>query len=349
MSSSPESSATPPRVDSSPTAPVEIEAADRAATHAQAAPVSAPAPAEAPAPAARPVTPRRGRARPPRGLHAYNRRFYERIANDPRVTSRTVHEQFHLGRRDPSKVNICIRHDVDRALNHVIPLAEYEAAMGVRTSYYFLTDTAPYDLWASEAPRVVASLGHEVGLHSDHMYEQVALGRDGLSRLREDVERLSEHAGVPVRGVCWHGSSYLRPYGINNYDLYQDLEASELGLEYHDSVFYEPGTRSWRTPILSDSENNLRFARGKPTWAIDQRGLGEELLYVAHPRGMFPLSMCQPLNWPDYPHFPPNNVQRTLLMDLRSMIAYNKDYLGPRRIERARRIIRWLEKLGFKG
>lgn len=287
--------------------------------------------------------------RAPAGLHAYNRRFYERIASDPAVVARTVHAQFHRREVDADRVNVCIRHDVDRALNHVIPLAEYEAAMGVRTSYFFLTDTAPYDIWASEAPRIVASLGHEVALHSDHHYEQVALGRDGLTRLREDVERLSEHAGVAVRGVCWHGSSYLKPYGINNYDLYEDLDPSELGLDYHDSVFYLPGTRKWRTPILSDSENNLRFARGKPTWSIDQRAPGEELLYVAHPRGMFPLGMCQPLNWPDFPHFPPNNVERTLLMDLRSLIAYNKEYLGPRRVERVRRIIRGLERFGFKG
>ena len=284
---------------------------------------------------------------PPKGLRPYNVQFYRTIAHDPRYRVGSVYELFYLGQAGPDRVNVCIRHDVDRALNLVLPIAEYEDALGIHTSYYFLTETAPYDLWSSDVPRKLVEMGHEVGLHSDQMYEQAALGRDALQRLHDDVRRLGKLCRAPIKGVTWHGGAYLRPFKVHNYDLYEDFSPSDLGLEYHDSVFYKPGTRKWRMPILSDAENNLRFVPGKPGWMLRQGMPGDELLYVAHPRAMFRKRFCQELNWPDFPHFPPVTAKRTLLMDLKSLLAYNKLYLGERKVRRIRMLIRILEKLPF--
>ncbi|MAG93331.1 MAG: hypothetical protein CMJ48_06230, partial [Planctomycetaceae bacterium] len=191
--------------------------------------------------------------RPPAELKTCFRPFYKLISENERYLTQTVYEQYGLERRDPAKVNIAIRHDVDVAFDRVLTLAEYEHDIGIRASYYFLTDTAPYRLWDSDVPRRLIELGHEVGLHSDHRYEEVALGRDGLARLREDVARLSELCGRPIRGVVWHGGKHLRPVQAHNYELYESLTAGELGLEYHDAALYHEGTRKWRcSHLLTD-------------------------------------------------------------------------------------------------
>jgi hypothetical protein len=287
-------------------------------------------------------------ARAPRGLGRAFVRMYEALAGDGRVVVRPVVEHFARDERGADRVNVCIRHDVDIRLDKVLELAEYERALGLRSSWYFLTDTAPYRVWESDVPRRVAEMGHEVGVHSDHLYEQLALGRDGLARLREDVERMSAHAGSRVRGVCWHGGKHIAAFKANNYDLYKDIPAGELGLEYHDSVFYHPGTRKWRsTQILSDGENSLRFVPGKPASVIAQINPGEDLLIVTHPFMMYPLRFPPTVRYPAYPHLSPPR-KRTLVMDLKSCLAYNKPYLGEEKTERLRRAIALLERMGLK-
>ena len=201
---------------------------------------------------------------PARKLLKYFRVFYAAIADNPKIHHQTVFEQYALERRHSKCVNVAIRHDVDLALDLVLPLAEYERMLSIRASYYFLTKTAPYDLWNSNVPRRIAQMGHEVGLHSDHAYEAKALHADGLARIREDVKRLSDLAGVPVKGMVWHGGKHAKALGIHNYDLYEKVPAQDLGLVYHDAALYHPRTRKWKCAhLLSDSENNLRFVPGK--------------------------------------------------------------------------------------
>ena len=295
------------------------------------------------------MSPARGQARPPRDLLRPFRVLYQTLAGDARYRVRPVVEHFAREERDPGAVNVCIRHDVDIALDFVPALAEYEAALGLRATYYFLTDTAPYRLWESDIPRRVAALGHEVGVHSDHHYEQLALGRDGLARLREDVVRLAEHAECPVHGVAWHGGKHVAAYEANNYDLYREQDPAALGLAYHDAVFYQPGTRRWRSDhLLSDGENSLRFVPGKPRRMLESAGVGEDLLVVTHPFMMIPPARRPRPDYPPYPHLSPPR-RRTLLADLKSCLAYNKPYLGPRRTQWLRRTIAGLERAGLKA
>ena len=281
----------------------------------------------------------------PADLKACFRPFYTLIHAEDRYVTQTVYEQYALARRDASKVNIAIRHDVDIAFDRVLPLAEYEHGLGVRASYYFLTDTAPYDLWHSDVPRRLIALGHEVGLHSDHRYEELALGRDGLARLREDVERLSELCGERIHGVVWHGGKHLRPLGAHNYDLYETLEASDLGLEYHDAVLYQEGTRKWCCKqLLTDGENNLRFVPGKMKHQLEAASAGDDVLFVGHPVMMFRGGAKVALEYPTFPHLSPP-VPRTLALDLKSLLAYNKAYLGERKVRWIRRLLSVVERL----
>ncbi len=288
------------------------------------------------------------RVKPPAGLRRAFVNMYERLARDARIRVRPVVEHYARGERDAGLVNVCIRHDVDIRLDRAVEIARYEADLGLRSSWYFLTDTAPYRVWESDIPREIAAMGHEVGVHSDHLYEQLALGRDGLARLREDVRRMAEHARATIHGVCWHGGKHIAAFGANNYDLYKDIPPAELGLEYHDAVFYHEGTRKWRCDrIISDGENNLRFVPGKPGRVLDEADAGADILVVTHPFMMYPLRFPPSVRYPDYPHLSPPR-KRTLVMDLKSCIAYNKEYLGKTRTDRLRRLVNRLERIGLR-
>jgi peptidoglycan/xylan/chitin deacetylase (PgdA/CDA1 family) len=284
----------------------------------------------------------------PRGLRKAFVNFYAEVADDSRYRCRTVYDHFCRERRIGDRVNVCIRHDVDVALNLVVRLAEYERTLGLVSTWYFLTDTAPYDIWSSDVPGKLREMGHEVGLHSDHHYEQVALGRDGLERLREDVRRLGDLAGGPILGAAWHGGKHLTPYGVRNYDLYEDIEPEDLGLAYHDRVFYRPGTRTWRSTVLiSDGENNMRFVPGKVRHALRSMLPGSDVLMICHPMFMFESEYVQAPKYPDYPHLSPP-PDRTLVADLRSLLAYNRGHLGPKTVKWIRRLVGILEALGRK-
>lgn len=284
----------------------------------------------------------------PKGLAHPFKLIYRELADQSRYVTRTVYDHFLLKKWSDDLVNICLRHDVDIALNLVIPLAEYERELGLFSSYYFLTDTAPYDIWNSEIPRRLTEMGHEVGLHSDHYYEQVALGRDGLVRLKEDAERLGELARVENVGVAWHGGKHMLPFKCMNYELYENIPASELGLLYHDAVFYYPDTRKWSSnTIISDGENNMRFNPHIGQKRLRAEKVGGDVLIVGHPYYIYTHQMRPKPVYPNYPHLSPPN-SRTLLMDLKSFVAYNKNHISPRTVWFVRRIIKLIEWLSVK-
>lgn len=282
--------------------------------------------------------------KPPKGLKKCFRAFYNEITNRDVFSSGTVRDHYFEKRLFPDKVNVCVRHDVDIAIDLVLPLAEYEASWGISASYYFLTDTAPYRIWQSDIPRKLVELGHEVGLHSDHFYEQLALNRDGLARLREDIRKLSELCGKNISGVVWHGGKHLTPFKIRNYDLYKDIAPQSLNLDYHDAALYIPNTMKWAAnELISDGENNLRFIPGKVRKTVKKMLPGQQLLFIGHPFMMFEQGFQHRMDYPNYPYLSPPN-KRNFVMDLKSLVAYNKEYLGEKRTEKIKTLINWLEK-----
>ncbi len=193
-------------------------------------------------------------------IPAYGRTF-DALADQGRYAVRGVAEHYldHGARPDPGRVTVVLRVDVDCGLHLVPALAEALHARGLRGSIYFLTHPERhYRLWDSGIPARAAALGLEVGLHSDHLYEQLTDGVDGLARLREDVARLAHEAGAPVRGMTFHGHPEIEALGRTNWELTRDVPPAALGLEYHDGrggPYHDPARGSWWPPCdlaLSD-------------------------------------------------------------------------------------------------
>ena len=150
---------------------------------------------------------------------------------------------------DPTKINVVLRIDVDFGFHLSIPLAEALNKFGVHASHYFLTfPSRYYSIWDSGIPRRIAELGQEVGLHSDHLFDELTNRTDGLSRLKDDLAKLGEEAGQRIRGVVYHGHHGINALGRTNWELTRDIPAKSLGLDYHEGLkdcYIKPGASFW--------------------------------------------------------------------------------------------------------
>lgn len=136
------------------------------------------------------------------------------------------------GDKNASAAALILRHDVDRRPKNALAMAEMEAALGVRASYYFRM--VPVSFVPGIVERI-AALGHEIGYHYEDWDRAkgdpdraMALFEDALDRLR---------AIAPVRTMCMHGSPLARE---NNMTLWRHRSFEGHGVR--DCVLSYPWT-----------------------------------------------------------------------------------------------------------
>ncbi len=178
--------------------------------------------------------------------------LFKELGKSEKYECRTVYEHYVINKSKPvnNKVTVVLRVDVDNGFHLSEPLVNFMNNYGLKASHYFLTHPKRYyDLWKSNIPKKIHENGHEVGIHSDHYYEQLEFKVDGLSNLKEDIKRLSNLIGEPIKGMVYHGHPAIDLKGLKNWDLTKDIESKELGLEYHDglkSCYIDPHSKSWK-------------------------------------------------------------------------------------------------------
>jgi hypothetical protein len=103
-----------------------------------------------------------------------------------------------------------LRHDVDFSPEAALRMAELEANMGIRASYFVLLSTPYYNLLSEQYldfPRRLLDMGHEVGLHYDvRIYR--AFGRYSLLETLEAHScLLTKLSGKRVKSIAMHNPS----------------------------------------------------------------------------------------------------------------------------------------------
>ena len=157
----------------------------------------------------------------------------------PKYEVRTVFGHYVSNAGVPSQkgITVVLRIDVDDALHLSLPLAKHLKERGLTGSHFFLTRPKRYyDIWSSNIPRSIHQLGQEVGLHSDHYFEQLKYGVDGLIELKNDIRKLSALIGDDIKGMVYHGHDEMNEFGTTNWELTKNLHPEELGLKYHDGL-----------------------------------------------------------------------------------------------------------------
>jgi hypothetical protein len=148
---------------------------------------------------------------------------------------------------------VTVRHDMDHDVENAVRFAEWEAAHGIRATYYVLhgdwywggpeaTEPSPMVLKALER---IASLGHEIGLHNTAITLALKTGRDPFAILERDLGAL-RRAGFEVTGSVAHGDPLCHQVGYVNSELFTECTRPERYDPSRELAFELPGGRTHR-------------------------------------------------------------------------------------------------------
>lgn len=105
----------------------------------------------------------------------------------------------------------CImRHDVDMDMGQAEKLAQLEADLGVKSTYFVLLNTDFYNLFSSENTRRlkrIISLGHTVGLHFDEVQYNITDDDELIDKILTERKALSAITDTQINCVSMHRPS----------------------------------------------------------------------------------------------------------------------------------------------
>lgn len=148
---------------------------------------------------------------------------------------------------------VILRHDIDNSIDKSVKLAELEAELGVKSTYFVLLTSDFYNPSSKKSIDglfKIQKLGHEIGLHFDEMaYDELKSVPKAIIR---EVDILSDIIGTPVTTVSMHRPSqqtlnadYKMPGMINSYGK----------TFFNDFKYLSDSRRRWREPVLDIIKN----------------------------------------------------------------------------------------------
>jgi hypothetical protein len=108
----------------------------------------------------------------------------------------------------PSTRHVLWRHDVDFSVHRALRLAEIEAELGARATYFMYPHSQFYNLLSDlviHKARQILELGHDLGLHFDPtFYGGATPGKELLDRIASERDMLSDLFGRTPVAVSFH-------------------------------------------------------------------------------------------------------------------------------------------------
>jgi len=175
-----------------------------------------------------------------------------------------------------------LRHDVDYSLESALRLAKDEAARGIHATYFLLTNGEYYNLLSpvhAHVPRMLTTLGHEVGLHYDAALFDGFEPEEWDSLLDLQVQLLERLSGSSVTSIAMHqpGLTIRDPFRSN--PRYVNVYAERF---CRDVVYLSDSCRAWKnaavhTLVLGPLPAHLQLGLHPINWADDDRS--RELIF----------------------------------------------------------------------
>ena len=176
---------------------------------------------------------------------------------------------------NPNKQDVVVRHDVDFSVKRALEIAELERSIGIKSSYFFLTNSDFYNILEEECVFQISridKLGHEISIHFD-------LGQGPLDktssakRLRKEIALFEETFGKKVKIISFH-----RPatYGID--DNLSKIVANTYQDKFMKSLVYFSDSRgAWPhgCPTTHDAFRDQRAIQilTHPIWWANEKKL----------------------------------------------------------------------------
>ncbi|SPD74049.1 conserved hypothetical protein [uncultured Desulfobacterium sp.] len=186
-----------------------------------------------------------------------------------------------------------IRHDVDRKPNNSLKMAEVEAELGIRATYYF---RAKPNVFNVPVIREIESMGHEIGYHYESLSDY---NGDMFLALKGFMHNLNKFREVvPIRTISMHGAP-LSPF--DNRDIWREpknhaLLINELGIlgeiyldiDYSDIVYINDTGRNWFSSKSNIRDHvatrlNLDFKNGDELYNYLAVSADPRLVFQIHP------------------------------------------------------------------
>jgi hypothetical protein len=172
----------------------------------------------------------------------------------------------------PCSGDLFLRHDVDLSLPAAVEMAELEAELGARATYFLMTESVFYNLGSSEGLAAVArlrELGHAVGLHA--VYPNAAFDErfdPVLSWHNPDSSMMSEPVAIGVNAYAepWFDPAHYCSDSNQRWRSgcpHDELRAGSfdwLQLLMHPEIWVYPGATMGETMhAMLDSERARRL------------------------------------------------------------------------------------------
>lgn len=137
-------------------------------------------------------------------MHAYTQLLNAIIKEDGAFLTFEEYCSIRQGlgsRKELPERYVILRHDVDKRPWFAVQMAELEAQLGVKASYYFRIGKGSNE---PECIKRIAQLGHEIGYH----YEDMSLCHGDHEKAYEHFKNSLEYFRqfYPVRTCCMHGA-----------------------------------------------------------------------------------------------------------------------------------------------
>lgn len=147
---------------------------------------------------------------------------------------------------DAAPGSLLLRHDVDFSPALALRMAEVEADLGVRSTYFVALHLLynPHAPQHAAAIRRMAALGHTIGLHYDSpLYDPATTPAARLALLTQHVAVLQDLAATQIRAIARHNPSVTGddPFAAGT----PYLNAYDRAL-FADAVYISDSCRGWR-------------------------------------------------------------------------------------------------------
>jgi hypothetical protein len=150
---------------------------------------------------------------------------------------------------------ILLRHDIDYSLKHAYEVAQLEANLGVKSTYFLLFSSPFYNMLDEEnisLAKEIAKLGHEIGLHYDVTVMLKGNSSNPRAIFDAEINLLSNLIDHPIKSVAMHNPS------ISGKDIFRD---SEFINTYNDQfvkdmAYFSDSCMAWRNNFVEHLEQD---------------------------------------------------------------------------------------------
>lgn len=133
-----------------------------------------------------------------------------------------------------SKLLILLRHDLDRdslGMQKTLSMAEIENRLGIKATYFVRVHSDEYNPFGFKvyyALRQILNMGHEIGLHYEHLDFCDITKEDPATIIMKEKRLLELTFDIKIKGIAGHRDWT----DIQNWDFWKDHNFRDFDFEY---------------------------------------------------------------------------------------------------------------------